>query len=225
MSKAITDPKGFILDNTEQAPVPSAPEITLNLINDDKPLWKLSEEEIADLGLLPPFWAFVWAGGSALARYCLGNPDQFENKTILDFASGSGLLAIAALKAGAHSATACDIDPVAIHAMELNAQLNNIQFATTDTNFLDESNHPALLDNPPDILLAGDVFYDEEMTQQACALFDKLDQAGTKILVGDPERAYFPADKLTELEVYKVDVAPALEEYLIHTTKVFRYRA
>src|SRR5690606_24717754 len=123
------DPLAFIRAQTRLLPVPHAPELVLHVADEATELWQKTEEELGQIGLPPPFWAFAWAGGQALARYILDHPDTVRGRRVLDFASGSGLVAIAAMKAGAAEVTACDIDPFAAAAITLNAQANGVAVA------------------------------------------------------------------------------------------------
>ena len=122
-------PKRFILANTALMAPPHVPEIALHLADEAHDLWLRTEDELAEIGLPPPFWAFAWAGGQGLARYILDNPETVRGKRVLDFATGSGLVAIAAAKAGAASVTAADIDPSAAAAIGLNAVANAVEIA------------------------------------------------------------------------------------------------
>ncbi|MFY8152882.1 MAG: class I SAM-dependent methyltransferase, partial [Hyphomicrobiales bacterium] len=123
---SIADKAAFIRANTRLRPVPHAPEIRLHVADEITPIWQSTEEDLEALGLPPPFWAFAWAGGQALARYVLDHPATVADKTVIDFASGSGLVAIAAMKAGARQVTACEIDPFAHTAIALNAAANDV---------------------------------------------------------------------------------------------------
>src|SRR5881394_1842347 len=122
----IADRKAFIRANTRLAPVPLVPEISLHVADASVPIWQKTEEELGAIGLPPPFWAFAWAGGQALARYVLDHADLVRRKRVLDFASGSGLIAIAAAKSGAAEVTASDIDAFAIAAIAVNAAENGV---------------------------------------------------------------------------------------------------
>src|SRR5690606_17598677 len=156
----IADPAAFILANTGLQPVPHAPEISLWLADEVTPLWRLTEEELGEMGLPPPFWAFAWAGGQALARYLLDHPHEVAGKRVLDFAAGSGLVGIAAIKAGAASALCSDIDPFCAAAVEANAAANSVALDFTSND---------LLDGPPppvDVICAGDVCYEKPMTDR-----------------------------------------------------------
>lgn len=221
----IDDKRQFILDHATLLPVPLTPEIELYLADDQTPLWRLGEEELLELGLPSPFWAFAWAGGQALARYCLDNPDLTKGKSVIDFASGSGLVAIAAAKAGANQILATDIDPFSVEAIQINAEHNNVTLQASVDNLLTSDAIHHLRKNPPDIFLAGDVFYDADMTKAVLALLDPLTQQGTEILVGDPNRSYLPQDRLELIETYQVPVTRELEDYEIRSTKVWRFKA
>lgn len=220
----IEDKRQFILDHTAFLPVPLTPNIRLQLADDQTPLWRMQEEELLELGLPSPFWAFAWAGGQALARYCLDNPTLFKNKRIIDFASGSGLVAIAAAMAGASQILATDIDPFSVVAIEINAEKNNVQLQASIDNLLTEEAIKQICANPPDFFLAGDVFYDAPMTKAVLALLKPLAQKGTQILIGDPSRSYLPQDHLERVEAYQVPVTRELEDYEIRSTKVWRYK-
>jgi predicted nicotinamide N-methyase len=211
----ITDPTAFIQANTRPQTVPHAPEITLWLADEVTPIWRLTEEELGELGLPPPFWAFAWAGGQALARWVLDNPDEVAGKRVLDFAAGSGLVGIAAMKAGATSVLCADIDPFCAAAVALNAEANGVEIAFTDADLLDAA-PPAV-----DVICAGDVCYEQPM---AGRVLDWLAQAranGTRVLIGDPHRTYFPREGLTFLTEYRVPTTRELEDFEIKRTSVW----
>ncbi|OLP59551.1 nicotinamide N-methyase [Xaviernesmea oryzae] len=211
-----TDPQRFILDNTGILPPPHVPEIRLHLADEAHDLWLKTEEELEEIGLPPPFWAFAWAGGQGLARHLLDHPALVAGKRVLDFATGSGLVAIAAARAGAASVAACDIDPWAEAAVRLNAALNgvSVRFRREDVIGLDvEAN----------ILLAGDVFYDQSFAERLVPWFAQLTEQGVTVLVGDPGRAYCPRARLAKLAVYDVPVTRALEDSEVKRTTVWRF--
>ena len=170
-------------------------------------------------------WAFAWAGGQALARFCLDNPDELTGKSLIDFASGSGLVAIAACMAGARSVLATDIDPFSIEAMKLNARQNKVRLQTNIDDILCDPHKDRILNNPPDLFLAGDVFYDQIMTNKVLSLMLPLAELGTKIYVGDPQRSYLPARNLEKIITYNVPVTRELEDYEIRSTSVWRFVA
>jgi len=205
----------FILDNTALMAPPHVPEIVLHLADEAHDLWLKTEEELAEIGLPPPFWAFAWAGGQGLARHVLDNPALVRGKRVLDFASGSGLVAIAAAKAGAAGVVAADIDPFCATAIALNLRANGTeaQFLGTDCIGTDAG---------WDVVLAGDVFYDKGMADRLMPWFRALKARGVDILVGDPGRSYLPRDGLTSLGVYEVPVTRALEDAEVKRTTVWR---
>jgi len=213
---AIEDPAGFIRRETRIKPVPHAEEIRLHLADEAMDLWQKTEEELGDLGLAPPFWAFAWAGGQGLARYILDTPDLVAGKRIVDFACGSGLVGIAAMLAGARSCHAVDIDPFALAAAELNAALNGVTLS------LEIADITAAAVPEADLVICGDVFYDKPMADRVLAFLDRLLAAGIDVLVGDPGRSYLPKDRLRELAAYSVPVVGALEDAEIKRTAVFR---
>ena len=212
MSIAPADRAAFIRANTRLSAPPHCSEITLHLADDAVALWELTEEQLGEIGLPPPFWAFAWAGGQALARYVLDNPDIVRGKNVLDVASGSGLLAIAAMKAGAASAAAIDLDPFAAEAALLNAAVNGVGIEARAGNAFAA---------PPaeDVILVGDLFYDRDI---APVLLAWLQAARGAVLIGDPGRTYLPKDKLVRLAEYAVPVSRALEDSEIKRTGVWR---
>ena len=211
----MTDPTTFIFENTTFLPVPLTPEIHLHLAHEAVPLWQKTEDELGEIGLPPPFWAFAWAGGQALARYVLDNPETVANKHVIDLASGSGLVAIAAMKAGADYVLAADIDSFAVAAIALNAKANKIAITTTSTD---------LLQSPPpviDTILVGDLFYEKSTAESVFAWATRAKAQGTFVLIGDPGRSYLPKDKLTKLAEYNVPVTRDLEDAEIKRTAVW----
>jgi predicted nicotinamide N-methyase len=206
----------FIHANTAFSTPPHVPEIGLYLADEAHDLWHRTEEELADIGLPPPFWAFAWAGGQGLARYILDNPWNVQGSRVLDFATGSGLVAIAAAKAGAASVLAADIDPFCAAAVRLNAAANGVEIAFDNRDFIGEN-------NGFDVLLAGDVFYDKPFAERLISWFSRLASNGTTVLIGDPGRAYLPREKLTKLAEYQVPVTRALEDAEVKRTTVWRF--
>jgi predicted nicotinamide N-methyase len=214
----ITDRRAFILENTRLQPTPHTPEISLWLADEITPIWRLTEEELETIGLPPPFWAFAWAGGQALARYILDNPGLVAGKRVVDFASGSGIVAIAAMKAGAASALAADIDVFCEAAVSLNAKANGVTLDFTDTN---------LLDSPPpaeaDVILAGDICYEKPLAERVLAWLTAARDAGKTVLIGDPGRTYFPKDGLELLARYEVQTTRELEDMEVKKTAVWAF--
>lgn len=211
----ITDPTAFILANTRLQAVPHAPEISLWLADEITPIWRLTEEELGELGLPPPFWAFAWAGGQAVARWLLDTPSEVAGKTVLDFATGSGLVGIAALKAGAASVLGTDIDPFCAAAVALNAEANGVTMGFTDRNLLDAPPPPV------DVICAGDVCYEGPMTEQVLGWLDLARANGTRVLIGDPGRTYFPRSGLDFLAEYRVPTTRELEDQEIKRSAVW----
>ncbi len=205
-SGVIADRRAFILEHTRLQRPPHAPELQLHLADEVTPLWRLTEEALGELGLPPPFWAFAWAGGQALARYLLDTPEEVAGRAVLDFASGSGLVAIAAMRAGAACALAADIDPFAGEACGLNAAANGVEVAFTGEDLLDGPVAGA------DVVLAGDVSYEKPMADRVYAWLRRARDAGRRVLVGDPGRAYLPRAGLVRLAEYRVETSRELED-------------
>jgi predicted nicotinamide N-methyase len=212
------NPTIFILANSTLLPVPLTPEILLYLAHEAVPLWQKTEEELGEIGLPPPFWAFAWAGGQALARYVLDNAETVGNKTVVDLASGSGLVAIAALKAGAVNVLAADIDAFAVAAMTLNASANGVSLTATGEDLLQQP--------PPRVgtILVGDLFYEKSIAEKVFNWLSAAKAQGTDVLIGDPGRSYLPKDKLIKLAVYNVPVTRDLEDAEIKKTAVWTLR-
>lgn len=210
----IRDPTTFILTNTRLQPVPHAPEISLWLADEVTPIWRLTEEELGEMGLPPPFWAFAWAGGQGLARWLLDNPAEVAGKRVLDLAAGSGLVGIAAMQAGAASVLCADIDPFCGAAVVLNAAANGVRLDFTDADLLDTS--------PPEVevICAGDVFYEQPMAGRVLSWLAEAAR-GTRILVGDPLRTYFPKTGFDLLAEYAVPTTRELEDDAVKRTRVW----
>ena len=214
---AIADPAAFIRAHTRLLPVPHAPEITLHLADEATELWQKTEEGLGEIGLPPPFWAFAWAGGQALARYLLDYPAVVAGKRVLDFASGSGLVAIAAAKAGAASVEARDIDAFAVAAMQLNAAANGVAIDARCEDVVGA-------DEGWDAIFAGDICYERDMAARTVAWLAGLHARGATVLIGDPGRSYLPRQTLEPLATYQVPVTRTLEDTEIKTTHVWRFR-
>jgi predicted nicotinamide N-methyase len=211
----ITDPRAFIVENTRLQAPPHAPELKLHLADEITPIWRLTEEALEEMGLPPPFWAFAWAGGQALARYVLDSPEIVAGKRVVDFASGSGIVAIAAKKAGAASVLAADIDHFCKAAVELNAAANGVAVEFTGAN---------LLDAPPpaaDVILAGDICYEKPLAEQVMGWLTAARAAGAIVLIGDPGRSYFPRSGLIKLAEYQVPTTRELEDMEVKKTAVW----
>jgi len=212
----IVDKTAFIRANTRARPVPLIPEISIYVDDEAVPLWHKTEEQLGEEGLPPPFWAFAWAGGQALGRYVLDHPETVRGKTVLDLASGSGLVGIAAMKAGAASVTCADIDDFARVAIALNAQHNGVGLETLAEDLL-------AMTTPRDwdVILAGDIFYERDTAQRAFDFLSGHAARGATILIGDPGRSYLPKDKLAVRAAYSVPVTRELEDAEIKQTSVW----
>src|SRR5215208_4478178 len=202
----ISDRKAFIRANTRLKPVPHVPEISLYVADESVPLWLKTEEELETIGLPPPYWAFAWAGGQALARY------------VLDLASGSGLVAIAAAKAGAAPVVAADIDGFAEAAISLNGEANGVYVDVVVHDLLDSA---ASATPRYDVILVGDLFYERDTAARALVFLDRHAAVGTRVLIGDPGRTYLPKERLTRLAEYSVPVTREPEDLEIKRTAVW----
>jgi len=218
MTPVISDCAAFIHANTRLRPVPLVPEISLHLADEAVPLWEKTEEELAAIGLPPPFWAFAWAGGQALARYLVDNRDSVAGKRVLDLGAGSGLVAIAAAKAGAAPVVASDIEAFSEGAIALNAEVNGVHVETLIADMLDS---PMAQAPRYDVILVGDLFYEETTARRALTFLSGQLAVGARVLIGDPGRAYLPKQRLTELATYSVPVTRELEDNDIKRTGVF----
>jgi predicted nicotinamide N-methyase len=210
--------RAFIRANTTARAPPQCPEITLHLADDALELWRLGEEEMGAIGLPPPFWAFAWAGGQALARYVLDNPHVVRGRPVIDFAAGSGMVAIAAMKAGAACAWATDIDLFAIDAIGLNASLNGIVVDPQARDIIGQ-------DCPPGaIILAGDICYEQASARAVTDWLAAQHKAGSTVLIGDPGRTYLAKDRLVPIAEYQTPVMASLEDSEVKRTNVWRFR-
>jgi predicted nicotinamide N-methyase len=202
----------FIRNNSELLAPPLVPEIKLHLASEVVPLWRKTEEELAEIGIPPPYWAFAWAGGQALARYILDHPDVATDKRVLDFGAGSGLVALAAAKAGAVHVVAADIDPFAIAAIACNAKANNLVVETVIEDVIGST-------GTFDLILVGDMCYERPLAER---LMVWLKNTRADVLLGDPGRSYFPKAGLTQLAGYSVPTTRELEDREIRETGVWR---
>ncbi len=213
----ITDRRAFILQNTRLQSPPHTPELRLYLADEITPIWTLTEEELGEMGLPPPFWAFAWAGGQALARYLIDNPGEAAGREVVDFASGSGIVAIAAMKAGAARVLAADIDSFCGAAVALNAAENGVEVAFTEDD---------LLDGPPPacaLITAGDICYEKPLAERVLTWLAAARALGTRVLIGDPGRSYFPKEGLVRLAEYRVETTRELEDMTVKKTGVWTF--
>lgn len=209
------DPKVFVAKQTVLEAPPLVPEIRLHLASAVTPLWQATEETLAETGLPPPYWAFAWPGGQALARYILDHPAIVRGKRVLDFAAGSGIVGIAALKAGAHEVTASEIDAFACAALALNAQANGVDLRIEEKDFT-----AAVPDF--DLILAGDVCYEKPMANRVESWLRQSAAQGRLCLIGDPKRAYMPAHGMAARAEYRVPTSLDLEDKHERLTTVWQ---
>ena len=219
MTIMIADPRAFILENTRLQPVPFVPEIVLHLADESVPLWRKTEEEIGADGLPPPYWAFAWAGGQALARYVLDHAEQLRGARVLDLAAGSGLVGIAAARAGAAPVVSVDIDAFAEAAMVINGEANDVYL---DIHIIDPLDGPAPPGPRYDVILVGDLFYERDTATRALAFLTRHAAVGTRVIIGDPGRAYLPRERRVKACEYAVPVTRELEDQDIKRTSVWR---
>lgn len=210
------DPIDFIRAETVIATPPLVPEIRLHLASEVVPLWQATEANLTERGLPPPYWAFAWPGGQALARHLLDHPDLVAGRRVLDFAAGSGLAAIAASKAGAASIAAAEIDRFAIAAIGLNAELNGVDLELIEADILGQA-------GGWDVVLAGDVCYERPMAERVGRWLGQLADGGTRVLMGDPGRNYLPTNGLREIARYRVPTSLDLEDRISRETIVWAW--
>ncbi len=216
METVLGDPAQFILDHTVLTQTPLVPEISLYVASEMLPIWQMTEDEMHTVGLPPPFWAFAWAGGQALARYILDNPELVAGKRVLDFGAGSGLAGIAAALAGAAQVSAAEIDPIAIIAMDLNARANTVTLIALEGDIVGAAGADW------DVVLAADVCYEGPASKRIVAWLDDLARTGVTVLMGDPGRTYFPKSGHEKLISYAVKTTTELEDTDLRNTSVWR---
>ncbi len=214
MSEAETD--SFIRANTQLVAPPLVPEILLHLATEMTPLWRATQAALDGTELAPPYWAFAWPGGQALARFLIDRPGLVRRKRVFVFAAGSGIDAIAAAQAGAAHVTACDIDPYAHAAMRLNAAENGVALTVS-------AEDPLELPPPDaDLVIAGDVFYEEAMGRRAQAWLRRCAAAGLATRIADPGRSYLPYEELVALKSYDVPTSRDLEDATTKRVTIYR---
>lgn len=212
------DPADFIRAQTRLEHPSLVPELVLHLASRATDLWEATEATLERTGLPPPYWAFAWPGGQALARLALDRPETVRGKRVLDFAAGSGVAALAAAKAGAAHVTACEIDAFACQAMALNADANGLALEILDIDVLVK---PA---SDWNVIFAGDVFYEKPMADKVWPWLKAAAATGVHVLVADPGRAYLPATGLTEIARYTVPTSLDLEDRLARETRILEVR-
>jgi predicted nicotinamide N-methyase len=198
--------RAFVLRHTRLIPVPGLEEIRLHLANEVLPLWHAVQIETDDPDAALPYWAFAWAGGLAIGRYLREHPEAVAGRRVFDLASGSGLCAIAALRAGASEVAAADIDPFAAAAIAVNARANRSRVTVVRRDVLDEQVPDV------DVILAGDCCYDARLAERAMPWLQRAHAHGIDVLVGDPGRRYLPSHELVELAMYDVRTTTELED-------------
>jgi predicted nicotinamide N-methyase len=213
--KAARDPAAFIRANTAVEAPRLVPEIELHLANEITPIWEATEATLEKAGLPPPYWAFAWAGGQALARYVLDNPDLVRGRAVLDFGAGSGLVGIAAAKAGAARVTAADIDRFAAEAVALNAALNHVAVEVTTDDVIGRT-------EGFDAVLVGDMCYERPLADRVEVWLRDLAARGTAVLIGDPGRTYFPKAGVERIARYSVETTREIEDTDLRMTGVWR---
>jgi predicted nicotinamide N-methyase len=194
------------------------PEFRLWLATEYVPIWQATEAWLEEQNVDPPYWAFCWPGGQAIARFLLDNPEHVRGKTVLDFAAGSGVSSMAAARAGAASVIANDIDALSLVAARLNAMENALTVGTSAEDWL--AGPEAM--PPADVVIAGDVCYEREMSVRALAWLRGHANAGRLVLLGDPGRNYFSAQGLEELARYDIPTSLQLENRGMRETVVWR---
>lgn len=213
----VADRRAFILANTRLQRPPHTPEIALHLADEITPIWRMTEEALGEMGVPPPFWAFAWAGGQALARYVLDHPETVTGKRVVDFAAGSGLVGIAAMKAGATSALCADVDVFCADAVALNAVANGVALDFTAEDMLDI----ALPD--VQVILASDISYEQPLAGRVRVWLGEARARGVTVLMGDPRRTYFSTEGLIPLAEYQVETTRELEDFAIKRTGVWTF--
>ena len=210
--------RAFVLRHTRLTPVTGIDGIRLHLGDEILPLWRAAQVETGDDDAALPYWAFAWGGGLAIARYLGDHPGDVARRRVVDIASGSGLCALAALRAGASEATALDIDAFALAAIRLNARANGVRVTAIGHDVLDEE--------PPDadVVLAGDCWYESGFAGRVTAWLRAADRKGLDVLIGDPGRRYLPIDELEEVACYEVRTTTELEDLDRKDARVYRFR-
>jgi predicted nicotinamide N-methyase len=212
-----TSPAEFVLAHTRVRPAPFVPEVRLHLADDSLELWEATQVAVERGDLPPPFWAFVWAGGQALARHVLDH-DLVAGRDVVDIATGSGLVAVAAARSGARTVRAYDVDPMAVAATKMNARLNDVLVNAQELDVRDVAVAPGTL------VTVGDVFYDERIAAAMTPRLASFADAGAEVLVGDPHRAYLPHPRLEPVATYDVEVETDIEDSPVKPTLVARFR-
>jgi predicted nicotinamide N-methyase len=218
------DPGEFVRRHLRVSPVAQVPEVLMHQAEEPIGLWLATEGEYYSEAP-PPFWAFAWAGGQGLARYLLDHREEVAGRCVLDLAAGGGVVAIAAAQAGAAAVWAVEIDPLAVRAIELNADLNRVQVQVIGDDVLDRGLADLAIPiggDPAPLVVAGDVFYSEEMSARVLTFLRRAARDGASVLVGDPERAFFPGKYFTEVTSSDIPVRPELESTTSRRVTIWR---
>ena len=213
------DPRQFILANTRVTPVRSIHEVRLHTAHEATGLWRLAELNNDGSEPPPPYWAFPWAGGMALARHILDRPETVAGRRILDLGAGSGLVAIAAMKAGASLVLAAEIDRYGVAAIDLNAAANDVAVTVIGRDIIGEP-PPAV-----DLVAVGDLFYEQNLATRVTAYLDRCRAAGIGVLIGDPWRAYLPHGRVQLIAEYSVPDVGEVEDATVKKSGVFALAA
>ena len=211
----MTSQKAFVRENTATITPSLVPELQLNLANETCPVWLQTPEHFSKLGIPEPFWAFAWAGGQALARYIFDNPEIVYGQTVLDFGSGSGIVAIAAAKSGATHVIASDIDEYAEAAIAINAEKNNVNIEITRENFIG-------IDKNWTTVFAADVCYEKNTALMITTWLKSLVSSGSKVFIGGPRRIYLPKNGLESVIRYSKKTVSRLEDTDLRNAQVWR---
>lgn len=225
--RATDEARAFVRAQTRVVPVPLVPEVSLHVAGEVLDLWERTEERAGRTGLAPPFWAYPWAGGQALARHVLDDPASVAGRAVVDLACGPGLVGIAAATAGAALVVAVDVDRLAVAAAGLNARLNGVALTVRRADLLASdatATFREVVAMPADVVLVGDAFYDRATAQRMLPLLRRLRDEGADVLVGDPGRAHLPREALVEVSRHAVPVLAALEDRDVVDARVWRLR-
>jgi predicted nicotinamide N-methyase len=218
MARLPADPEGFIRANLALERPAMVPEFRLWLATEYVPIWQATEAWMEQQNIDPPYWAFCWPGGQAIARYLLDNPATVRGKRVIDFAAGSGVSSMAAAHSGAASVTANDIDLLSLVAARLNAEANGLAFEVSADDWLADGGRAP----EADVVIAGDVCYEREMSVRALAWLRCHANEGRLVLLGDPGRNYFSAQGLDELARYEIPTSLQLENRGMRETVVWK---
>lgn len=222
MARLPSNPEGFIRANTALEAPAMVPEFKLWLASEYVPIWQATETWLEEQNVDPPYWAFCWPGGQAIARYLLDNPELVEGRHVIDFAAGSGVSAMAAARAGAASVLVNDIDVLSLVAARLNAQANGLSFDVSAEDWLAGPEGAPVVPLVADVVIAGDVCYERDMSIRALAWLRGHARLGRLVLLGDPGRNYFTAQGLEECARYEIPTSLQLENRGMRETVVWR---